>query len=72
MGIVYERSDDKSGLLKGGWTVEARTRSIIIYNQDDISSEIEVNYVDLDNLQAAVEFAQQVRRDRKRAGQEER
>jgi hypothetical protein len=70
MGIQYDASVQFTNFrerLKGNWMVEARTQSIIIGNDtlDCVKIQcLEVDYADLDNLEAAVKFAQKVRRDK--------
>ncbi len=61
MGICYDK-DSFVILLQGEWQVEARERSIVICLSED--QRIEVDYPDLDGLQRAVAFAQEVRRDK--------
>lgn len=61
MGICYDKNTFTT-LLAGDWEVEAREKSIIIQLAED--QRIEVDYPDLDGLQRAVAFAQEVRRDK--------
>lgn len=61
MGICYDKNSFTT-LLSGDWEVEAREKSIIIQLAED--QKIEVDYPDLDDLQRAVAFAQEVRRDK--------
>lgn len=58
MGFIWE--------VKHGWFIELRLESVRFFNDSEVEiDDFEIDYRDLDDLEAAVKKAQVLRRDKK-------